>query len=588
MEVYTIDSSNVSSALTELKKGGKHFIIMADVNFPKGVTYLGPGSILAFRGGSFVTITSSTVVLESCQICAGSYPVFHKNIRVVGLENAEVRAEWFRSADDDSDADFINRAIKAANGCPVVLEARTYTLKDSIRFKSGDNSRQTLICPGTLQVSGEAGNIPAVDINVQTVTLKVKKIKGTATADGYNGIGVKFSVYTEHSDIEVDTMTALDKGFFVQPDMRGQLTGEGKQRPGGVQYCRIRFGSISADYCFYIDVYTTAPLVVSDTGKPVDPVNLPTELKGKDFSVYNWFNENQISGELMQGKYGIYTVDLSEWETDPIVKTKVNNVMNGLMFKNISFERITVLALRLRSVRRSSFLNMQMFNSMPGGTPNTGTNYTPWIDLENVREVKMSFNSYVAPAHIHVGDNCRKTYIYGAILDRPGHYTSHFDVLGIDTLYAKDSAGGLVEKSQMFVTNSVVPFNMTKSITASSDTTKYLRDLLPNLKDGTTGTERISMPVLSSTLNVDIAEKRTLILDLTGLDTFAPCLYTVNAKLGDSAKLQFRTTGDLGIEGAAYTPANKTDPAVSLKTFTASGMYSLRWLNNWVIRITKL
>lgn len=570
MEVYTIDSSNVSSALTELKKGGKHFIIMADVNFPKGVTYLGPGSILAFRGGSFVTITSSTVVLESCQICAGSYPVFHKNIRVVGLENAEVRAEWFRSADDDSDADFINRAIKAANGCPVVLEARTYTLKDSIRFKSGDNSRQTLICPGTLQVSGEAGNIPAVDINVQTVTLKVKKIKGTATADGYNGIGVKFSVYTEHSDIEVDTMTALNMGFCVLPDVTTNPADKGNS--GGIQYCRIKFGSILADYCFFIDVYSGAAV---------------WEEGSKESS--NWFNENQISGELMQGKYGIYTVDASEgWKDDTIDYNSLINVMNGLVFENISFERITVLALRLRSVIRSSFLNMQMFNSMPGGKPNTETNYTPWIDLENVKEVKMSFNSYVAPAHIHVGDNCRKTYIYGAILDRPGHYTSHFDVLGIDTLYAKDSAGGLVEKSQMFVTNSVVPFNMTKSITASSNTTKYLRDLLPNLKDGTTGTERISMPVLSSTLNVDIAKECTLILDLTGLDTFAPCLYTVNAKLGVSSKLQFRTTGYLGIEGAAYTPANKTDPAVSLKTFTASGMYSLRWLNNWVIRITKL
>lgn len=570
MEVYTIDSSNVSSALTELKKGGKHFIIMADVNFPKGVTYLGPGSILAFRGGSFVTITSSTVVLESCQICAGSYPVFHKNIRVVGLENAEVRAEWFRSADDGSDADFINRAIKAANGCPVVLEARTYTLKDSIRFDRGNTSRQTLICPGTLQVSSEAGNIPAVDINAQTVTLKIKKIRGTETADGYNGIGVKFSVYTEHSDIEVNTMTALNMGFCVLPDVTTNPADKGNS--GGIQYCRIKFGSILADYCFFIDVYSGAAV---------------WEEGSKESS--NWFNENQISGELMQGKYGIYTVDASEgWKDDTIDYNSLINVMNGLVFENISFERITVLALRLRSVRRSSFLNMQMFNSMPGGTPNTGTNYTPWIDLENVREVKMSFNSYVAPAHIHVGDNCRKTYIYGAILDRPGHYTSHFDVLGIDTLYAKDSAGGLVEKSQMFVTNSVVPFNMTKSITASSDTTKYLRDLLPNLKDGTTGTERISMPVLSSTLNVDIAEKRTLILDLTGLDTFAPCLYTVNAKLGDSAKLQFRTTGYLGIEGAAYTPANKTDPAVSLKTFTASGMYSLRWLNNWVIRITKL
>lgn len=41
METYIINSGNVSAALSELKKGGKHFIITVDVPFPGGTVELG-------------------------------------------------------------------------------------------------------------------------------------------------------------------------------------------------------------------------------------------------------------------------------------------------------------------------------------------------------------------------------------------------------------------------------------------------------------------------------------------------------------------------------------------------------------------
>ena len=118
----------------------------------------------------------------------------------------------------------------------------------------------------------------------------------------------------------------------------------------------------------------------------------------------------------------------------------------------------------------------------------------------------------------------------------------------------------------------------------------YIKDLLPNLKDGTTSTSQISLPVLASALKVNIAESKTLTIELTGIDRFAPCLYTVDASILSGGKLNFKTTGYLGIEGGTYTPGDdKTKtPAYTIKTVSASGIYAIQWLSNWSLRITKL
>lgn len=336
--------------------------------------------------------------------------------------------------------------------------------------------------------------------------------------------------------------------------------------------------------------------LVKEDGTPYNIGDLPTdetELRRLKLGISNWFNENQISGELLQGRYGIYTIGNDDWDINPIVKAKFGNLMNGLMFENISFERITGLALRLRNVMRSSFLNMQMFNSMPGGTPNDPIDtQNPWIELANVSELKMTFNSYILPHRIYAGDKCRRVYIYGAILDDPANYGSNFDTLGIDQVYGGESADKPVQMSQMFVTNSVVPYNMTKTITAEAETTttKYIKDFLPNLKYGTTDAKYIDLPVLSTSLNVEVQEKATMNLNLSGLKGFAPMLYSVNVKIsgqntGAHGTLVFRTSDGLRFEeyNADGSPNNTTS-----KTITDSGIYSIQWLNNWLIRIERI
>ncbi len=586
MNTYRINSSNVSTAINALEKKDTYFIIETDVILP-AVTININSSILAFRGGSFIGSTSSILNLISSQVSAGSYPIFKGGMKVQGLSCPEVRAEWFKDSTDTSDDVYINRAISMANGIPVVLENRAYTLAESLEFNN-TVVRQTLICPGTLKPVGndKNNNIPAININAQTVTLKINRIEGVATSSGYKGIGIKFSDYIAHSNIEVNIMCNLNRGFSVDPDMNGCLNSDETQKYAGIQYCRIEFGTIKADYCFYVDIFKGAVVIDSETNKPLTEIPTNTnKFEALQVKLSNWFSESHISGESMQGKYGIYIKDLKESTVDPRLYGKLNNVMNGLKFENISFENITGLALRVRSVMRSTFLNLQMFNNMPGSDPVGTTDFTPWIDLDSIREIRMTFNSYVVPNHIKIGNDCKNTYINGAILDDPANYGSHFDTLGIDTLYGKDTSNQLVQKSQMFVTSSVTPFNMTKNLVTESSlwaTEKFLSDLLPEVNEGITNSSQISIPVLPAMVNVEIDTYRTLIINLSGLKNFPPCVLMVKASINQGT-LQFRTSDNTVIEDAVFE-----EKATYKKSFTESGLYSIQWLSNWVIRITKV
>ncbi|MCM1320176.1 MAG: hypothetical protein NC217_07320 [Muribaculaceae bacterium] len=607
MEIYTIDYNNVATALTHLRTGGKHFIIAADVPCPKGALKIGSNSILDFRGGSLTTSTKTTISLNSCQILAGAYPIFNGDFIVTEIANAEVRAEWFKSDNDTSDDIYINRAINAANGCPVLLEARKYILKNSIQFKK-NTSRQTLICPGEFVIDNEDINVPAICVNTQTVTLIINKISGNEST-AYHGVGIRFIVYNEHSNIQINTMRKLHIGICVYPDTlerdeNGDITDEilnknNKLVPyGGLQYCRINFGVIDAEYCFYIDIYSYAKPVYHDKSenKPVDTV--PTDKTERDklsLEITNWFTECQIVGTLMRGKYGIYTVDktkiLKNFPTAEI--DKINSVMNGLLFKNISFEDITELPIRLREVIRSGFLNLQMFNNLPGHNATESDDFAPWVDLDNISDIRMSFDSYVMPTHFKTGSNCRNSFVYGAIMDKPGTYVSHFDVLGIDTLViGYDSKDNPISGTQMFVTNSIVPFNIVKNIKIDKNdntTTRLsLRDLLPDLNEGfeDNDTGRINLPVLPSTLNIDIAQNKTLVIDITGLDKFPPCLYNVYVKMSDAAKVQFLSRDYLAIINGIYNPEGYPSGS-SLYTFLSGGYYQLQWQKNFILEIKK-
>lgn len=66
---------------------------------------------------------------------------------------------------------------------------------------------------------------------------------------------------------------------------------------------------------------------------------------------------------------------------------------------------------------------------------------------------------------------------------------------------------------------------------------------------------------------------QTIILDLTGLNSLPPCLYTVNANINSGGKLQFKGA----LEGGA-----------KVMTVTSSGEYSIQRLSDWTLRIAKV
>ena len=587
MEVYKIDSTNVSSAITQLKAGGKYFVIATDIIFPKGNFVIGENSVLDFKGGSFITQTQTTLSLNSNLIVAGAYPIFNGQFKLNDLTNSEVRAEWFRSTEDESDDVYINRAIENANYAPVVLESRIYILKDSIKFISGVSTRQTLICPGTLRINPDnpADEKAAIEINCQTITLKINNITGTNVNGQNYGIGINFLSYNEYSDIRVNKMTNLSKGFCVCPNIKDPIVSPDVNH-GGIQYARINFGTINADYCFYIDVYSHTEFVDTATGEQIEA--LPTDkeqLQSLKLKALNWFNQNQISGESMRGKYGIYTVSPTEVlpNGEYINPENVSDSINGLKFENISFEYITELPIRICFMTRCTFQNLHMYNNLPGKNDYEKDDYAPWIDIAYVYQITMTINSFVLPNHIKAGKRCQNSYIYGTVLDNPGSYSSHFDTLGIDVLYGLNQSNELEQVSQMFVTSSVTPYNMAKNVIVNDNQTLFVKDILPNLNADATSSEAIQLPVLSSALNLSIGQNKTCIIDLSGLNFFVPCIYTVNATIASGAKLQFRTSDYTVIDGGTYISGG-----VTIKDFNSSGIYQIQWLGNWSLQIKKL
>lgn len=83
-------------------------------------------------------------------------------------------------------------------------------------------------------------------------------------------------------------------------------------------------------------------------------------------------------------------------------------------------------------------------------------------------------------------------------------------------------------------------------------------------------------------VNVEIDTYRTLIINLSGLKNFPPCVLMVKASINQGT-LQFRTSDNTVIEDAVFE-----EKATYKKSFTESGLYSIQWLSNWVIKITKV
>lgn len=493
--------------------------------------------------------------------------IISKKVSFPNLANDEVKAEWFNDGTHGgSEQVYINQAIGAAHGCPVILGHRTYTLSAPIVFPfisrktNGDKAlRQTLVSPGTLVVAGDDA---AIDIKTHNVWLKINRIEGR----NYHGTGVRYSENCYHGVAEVGEMISLERGFDVSPVpvWNGQYDDEGnKVKFAGVQYIKFIFQSIRAKYGFYVFVREGA-----------------------------WFTESYILGGVLSGENGIY---FSSGTTE-IESANPKQAVNGVVFNNIAFEGISSLPIRSFNIQECNFHNLRMSTGLPG----LGDDWDiskKWVYMDNVEMVEMDFKSLVRPNRFEAVNKCRCNYVKGFIVDDEGWYINHFDRLLISSL--KKNVRPLPPEEEdadyvthMTATSSMQPFNMCKNlvVTGGSDMDDEwyekeftLKDILPILKYPENDLGEIK--VLPSTLNVEVTDNNRLILDISGITRFAPCaLINIFANVTPG--------GELVIKSTSLPSKILSCPGISVTNNSATinevGLYRLTWNSQWELVLSKI
>lgn len=601
MATITITQSNVDTILNSCVSGN-YYIVEETIRLSSNNPYkFQRGCFIEFRGGSFTAPDGVTakVKLNESQVIAPVYCLFGKNVAVDGFTNALVHAEWFNDREAGmKDDEVINKAMLSARGCPVTLECRDYYLYAPIEvlyvtdnpdrlYYGGDMTRrQTLISPGVLHVEGD---FPAIDVYPLNVTLEINSIVGKAGSGAggkYLGTGIRLSGANYHLNISVNQMVSLNKGFEIYPDTKKEIwftykdkkTGKdtkvlepiGLKGTAGIQYCKIGFQYIRADYCMYIDLYSGNYIRKLSTGK---------------YGSTTWFNECQVSGGYMTGNYGIYVKDKEEANIDKELSNEW--LMDGLKFSDITFQDLTAPAMRLRWMHMAKFYNVDTRGSMPG-TDGSGA-YLPWFDFKNFRYTDITFKGYIRPNRFKIAGEMFMVKANGYVIDDEGWYTTRFDTLVFMPMYDTSSK---TYKPHMAATNSVQPYNMGRLLVADApptggaftDKAFTLNDLLPVNYVPKNNSESFGLHILPRTVNVDIHEDNNMIIDLTGLNRFSPCLIDICWCSDYGGMLTFKTSE---WPSKIVTPDYPAHPDKSV-SFNEPGLYRLTWNSDWELVITKV
>lgn len=608
MATILLTQDNIEAALK--MAAGTYFIIENTIVLPSPEVVFPSNSVLEFRGGSLHALNLTSINLNNSEVVAAAYCIFDKDTDVRGFANAMIHTEWFNDRENGmAEHEAINKALVAARGCPVTLEARDYYLTGTIeivyitndiknKYFGGDFwTTQTLISPGILYVGDD---IPAIDVYPPYVNLEINSIRGKIenTSSGkFKGIGIRLSGCNYGLNINVIQLLNLNKGFDVCPDSKRNRDynpynpnekGEaiGVKNGVGAQYCKINFQAIYADYCLYIDIFSKSYLRVSKVSDE-DP-NIPIEM-----STTTWFTESAINGGRMSGGYGIYVVD----NNDVLGNIQLENMwgMDGLMFSNITFVDLSSLAIRGRNIQMSKFHNIDTRSPLPD--LGEDGSYLPWFDLKKFKYTDMTFKGYIRPSRFKIEsadkieDEVTMVKISGYVIDDEGWYTTRFDTLVIMPIYDAPSGKYI---PRMAATSSVRPYNMGLTLTADApmtDNDEYIdkvfsvKDLLPyNNPADEAGNTYSRFYVLPRTVNLDIRENNNMIIDLTGLNLFAPCIIDLCWLSDYGGRLSFRTTT---WPSKIVTPNYTVHPDKSV-TFDTPGLYRLTWSANWEIVITQV
>lgn len=600
-----------------------YFVIESDVSLSGINLNISGSSVFDFRGGCFTNNTPAneiTLNFHHAAVMAPPYCIFEKGIKVAEIGTNLIHAEWFHAASMKTH-EFVNRALEAAarvkasgstyngaGGCPVTLEAKEYVLEGTITFPNildNFSLQQTLIIPGQLRIDDrvvpDTKNDPkedfvAIEIREHAVNLQINRIFYTGSKKQFFGTAIRFTANSYHSTINVFDLHWLKKGIDISPVIPSRLPYEGDVDKGtdryssAVQYLQVNFQQIHAEYCFYIDVYTRngADVKTAKTDK--------------------WFTESLIRGGRLSGKNGIFFVD-PESLSDLVTGEKDAINVNGLVFDNIGFEGLGEknetkggIPLALRNVDQSVITNIRMAESLPGISKAFWDPEATWIEFKKCRRLNIFSKTFVHPNHIKIEGLSSEIIINGPVVNDPGWYTDHYNMLAILSMSNADRSE---ITSQMIATSSIQPVNVAKTlelgyrlIPTTKTITYKLKEILPlNEIYGGEG-DRIDVSkvnILPRTLNVRINKGYTMVIDVTGLSRFsASAVIDIAAMItsGGTLTLKFsRESENYNIKNdksiISFTESGATVTGETLSV-TTPGLYRLTFNVDWQLVVTKI
>lgn len=493
-----IEYINTASGLkTVLAARDTYFIVEREIALQALQYTLGKRSVIEFSGGRFKGVSGTSLNLAGGQVIADPYPVF-QNMEVTGFSNSRVYAEWFADNADTDPHIYINKALRLAKGCPVVLAKNEYRLTGTIVFPA--SSPSTLIAAGSLVVKTDNGddgwktNPVAIDVNVSNVHLDINKIvlpgkeievkdkegntKMITVPD--NGTGVRISGQALYVSINVNTILHPERGIDIAPGRTGTYA--------NIQYLDIRFQDIYAVYGIYMDIYSFGDVMENRVARA------------------------SVHGGRLRGSYGIYMAD----KPSSLKEVRVTE----MRFANIGFEGLDEAAIYLRNASRLRFEHIRMAESLPKEDK-------PWIDFGNVSFVSFTINGGLNADKYVTSGSCHHIVINGSVLKDTNWGSTPFDTIVID------SVSGTPQKA---ATCRVSPFQMTNTVTKASD----LQEIQPTAVPAVAG-KFDGVKVLPRIMQFKVSSPTTI--NLKGLEDYAPCLYSFSVEGG----------GVLTLESSSFT-----------------------------------
>lgn len=521
---------------TVLSAQNTYFVVEADVTLQGSAYVLGNGCVIEFSGGSFQGITGTSLNLNGGQVIADPYPIF-KNMDVTGFSNSRVFAEWFIDGNEDTPEVYINKALRCAKGCPVVLSKQVYKLTGTIVFPS--TAPSTLIATGSLEIDkvyNDISNDPiAIDINVNNVTIYIDRIRFRGTdinvldKDGkpvtttipHNGTAIRISGEVIHTSINVNKILFPKRGIDISPGRAGTYA--------SIQYLNVKFQEIYAIQCIYFNIYSKG---------------IPSK---------NWVTRSFFNGGRLHGDYGIY---IARNENKDVVYDHISE----LCFSNIGLEGFNKSPLYLRDATRLRFENIRMAEGMPA------KDY-PWIYLQDMSWANFDIHGDLNADKIEASGRCAHIKIKGSFLQNTDWIQSPFDTLVINPVWINNAASNN-QRPQKALTSSVNPVPMTNVIKGSAN----LQEIQPTIISEVTG-KFSGVKALPRMLQFAVTKYTEI--DLTGLQNYAPCMFYFS--LANNVKLKFKSSS-----AGSFIPISVNDVTASVSnsevTLNEKGVYRLTWM----------